>query len=205
MLTIKWIRWAEFSVLSHHVNINYSSRTILVQTLLSKDRFNHFTVVNLLRKGLPLRGHDFKDITSGHDLTTLDFTPQLVAELNAQSPNLLERTIPSSGRKNTFKFIEKLVKLGLEVTVGCLKNAFNSGSLLAIDVLIKYAQETVKWQLKESVPNAHQLLFNAYSSIFSDVTDSHKSDSIKQFAVAWMPACPHIEGNDRHDGSGHYT
>lgn len=72
-LAIKNNMCQELSVFSHHVlrddivNIDDNSRATLVQTLPSKGRHNHITVVNFLRKGFPLKEYHFKDITSGED------------------------------------------------------------------------------------------------------------------------------------------
>lgn len=62
--------------------------------------------------------------------------------------------------------------MDLKVTVGCFENAFDTGSLFAIQLLMKHADDKVKGQLKESVPKAYPLLLNMYSNIQINAANS---------------------------------
>lgn len=84
------------------------------------------------------------------------FTPELVVELNARSPNLLEDIILVSNHK-VVKLSRKLINLGVEVTVRCSMNSIITDRLFVFHNLIRYASGKVKRQLKHSIPNSYQL------------------------------------------------
>lgn len=82
----------------------------LIDTNVVKVPVNGTSLLSLLRKGLPLKGHDFKNVILRNDLNTLDnfihcLTSKVVVELNAQSHSLLEFVTLNSSRQHILEYV----------------------------------------------------------------------------------------------------